>query len=297
MSHSPASSSPIDPITGRRMLVRTQTAVTEKLPSWGVAIIESHHAPGFVMEWRSHPFIKVQYVLAGHGQIQIGAESYPVGPRDIVVVPAERRNRIEDDPNSPMSLYVLCIEKRLLGFDPYVTSVLPHGKQACQLHFSQRIERRLRRLLYQQWQADPTTPLAMVANALEVLSLLTSESIPSGESVSDLSLEPDIDEVAAYVRHVDSYFFEASTIDDVVKELGMPRRRFTHIFRRLTGQTWLNYVQRKRVDHACQLLEESDRTIASIAFECGFGELSTFYRAFRKIRGVTPKVWRKTHRE
>ncbi|MFI4876504.1 MAG: helix-turn-helix domain-containing protein [Blastopirellula sp. JB062] len=297
MTKPPARSSSPDPYSGRRMVVRTPTALTENLPDWGVAILESHHAPGFEMEWRSHPFIKILYVLAGQGQIYLGGDCYAVSPRDIVVVPAQRRNRIEDDPSAPMSLYILCIEKRLLGFDPHVSAVLPYGKQACQPHFSQRIERRLRRLLYQQWQGDPTAPLAMVANALEVLSLLTSEAIPSGESVSDLSLEPDVDEVAAYVRHVDAYFFEATTIDDVVKELGMPRRRFTHIFRRLTGETWLNYVQRKRVQHACRLLEESDRTIASIAFECGFAELSTFYRAFRKICDVTPKAWRKTHRE
>lgn len=275
----------------------TRKALEEELPPWGVYILESHHAPDFEMEWRVHDFIKVVYVISGAGKIHIGDQSHEVQPRDIAVVLPGRRNRVEDLPISPISLYALCLDKSLIGFDPQVMSVLPLGLLPRQVHFSQRVERRLRRLLYQQLQNSPTTPLAMVANGLEILSLLTSHNFTGEESAIDLSQEPGIDEMAAYIRHLDDHFFEASTIDDAANRIGIPRRRFTQLFRRLTGQTWLNHVQRRRVDHACRLLETSQRPITSIAFECGFSELSTFYRAFRKMRNMTPSSWRKSHSE
>ena len=47
-----------------------------------------------------------------------------------------------------------------------------------------------------------------------------------------------------------------------------------------------------RVEHARRLLQQTHRTIASIAFECGFEDLSTFYRAFKREVGTSPRRWR-----
>lgn len=272
----------------------TNRALDETLPSWGVLILESHHGPEFEMEFRVHDFVKVLYVIAGNGKAHVAEESYEVAPRDMVVVLPGRRNRVEDSPNSPISCYVLCIHRSLLGFDAEALASLPLGLLPRQAHFAQRIERRLRRLLFQQLQNNPLTPLAMVSNGLEILSLIACHQVAKADGITDLSQEPGADEMAAYIRHLDTHFFEATTIDEASSSIGIPRRRFTQLFRGITGQTWLNYVQELRVEHACRLLENTDRPITSIAFECGFAELSTFYRAFRKMREVTPSAWRRS---
>ena len=272
----------------------TNRALEETLPSWGVLILESHHGPEFEMEFRVHDFIKVLYVISGNGNVHVGEESYEVAPRDIVVVLPGRKNRVEDSPNAPISCYVLCVHRSLMAFDTDSIASLPLGLQPRQAHFAQRIERRLRRLLFQQMQSSPLTPLAMVSNGLETLSLIANHRVHKAEGITDLSQEPGVDEMVAYIRHLDTHFFEATTIDEASSSIGIPRRRFTQLFRGITGQTWLNYVQELRVDHACRLLENTDRPITSIAFECGFAELSTFYRAFRKMRDVTPSAWRRS---
>jgi AraC family L-rhamnose operon regulatory protein RhaS len=40
-------------------------------------------------------------------------------------------------------------------------------------------------------------------------------------------------------------------------------------------------------------LTEPQKTVLSIAFECGFEDLSTFYRAFKREVGISPNLWRK----
>ena len=47
----------------------TKHALQERLPSWGVLVLESHHGPQFSMQWRRHSFLKVVYVLQGRGQL------------------------------------------------------------------------------------------------------------------------------------------------------------------------------------------------------------------------------------
>jgi AraC-like DNA-binding protein len=41
-----------------------------------------------------------------------------------------------------------------------------------------------------------------------------------------------------------------------------------------------------------RLLKSTERTVLSVAFECGFDDLSTFYRAFKRETGVSPNHWR-----
>ena len=52
------------------------------------------------------------------------------------------------------------------------------------------------------------------------------------------------------------------------------------------------FVQRVRVEAARASLERDDKTIETIAMECGFGTAETMRRAFLKILGVGPSAYR-----
>jgi AraC family L-rhamnose operon regulatory protein RhaS len=98
--------------------------------------------------------------------------------------------------------------------------------------------------------------------------------------------------VERYVAQLPRRFFEATDLDRAAAELGMSRRRFTHLFRQATGTSWAAHLTRLRIDYACQLLREPSRSIIGIAFECGFEDLSSFYRAFKRRTGLPPRTWR-----
>ena len=102
--------------------------------------------------------------------------------------------------------------------------------------------------------------------------------------------------VERYAAGLGRHFFDPATIDAVAGALEMSRRRFTPLFREVTGSTWANHRAGLRVAYAGQLLEETDRSIVAIAFESCFEVLSSFYRAFRRRAGVAPNRWRREHR-
>ena len=64
------------------------------------------------------------------------------------------------------------------------------------------------------------------------------------------------------------------------------------LFKEHTGQTVMQYLVRKRVDAAIFLLQDKSIPIEVIAEKIGFGSSSLFFRHFRKITGLTPKVYR-----
>jgi AraC-like DNA-binding protein len=73
----------------------------------------------------------------------------------------------------------------------------------------------------------------------------------------------------------------------------MTESRFSRFFRRATGITFPDFVNRVRVNRAGQLLMESDRLISHICYEVGFNNVSNFNRRFLEVKGVTPSEFRR----
>lgn len=63
-------------------------------------------------------------------------------------------------------------------------------------------------------------------------------------------------------------------------------------FRACTGIPYAEYVVRYRVNEACYLLKNTDKTILQTALDCGFDSLRSFNRNFKKILGMTPSEYR-----
>lgn len=271
---------------------RTRQALPERLPEWGVSVFESHHAPGFQMDWRRHRFLKVIYVLAGAGCLELENSEIPFKSGDLLVVPAGVPNRIADTPTAPSSLYVLCVARSLLCFDSEAEKSLTPGRQPRSAYLANRAESQLKRLLYQQAHGGETTRLTMVASMLELLAMLIRPGSSEKRDEGNVTLS----EMERYIDELDRRFFEATTIDDAAAQLGMSRRRFTELFREVTGKAWLAYVHERAIGHATRLLAETSVPITSVAFECGFRDLSTFYRRFKALKDCSPAEWRRRNK-
>ena len=65
------------------------------------------------------------------------------------------------------------------------------------------------------------------------------------------------------------------------------------LFKKETGTTLTEYVNRKRIDHAILLLNTTDMQIQNIASYCGIPDVNYFTKTFKKIVGKTPKEYRR----
>lgn len=79
---------------------------------------------------------------------------------------------------------------------------------------------------------------------------------------------------------------------DVSRALHVNRYYFCKLFKKSTGMTFTTYLSRVRTEQAKLLLLNPHRTISEVAFEVGFGSISTFARIFRRIVGMAPSDYR-----
>ncbi len=87
-------------------------------------------------------------------------------------------------------------------------------------------------------------------------------------------------------------FTAPPTIADLAAEVGVHPSHLTRTFRRYFGCTPGEYARRRRFEHACRLLEETDRPLAAVAQAAGYADQSHFTRAFRRRTGSTPGAHR-----
>ena len=276
----------------------TSQPVEHIFPDWGVDVFESHHTAGWAMPAAMHDFLKIVVVHDGEGTLIRGEESTGCKRGDALVIPPGTLHEIADSAQAPMSLYVVSVRPRVLETACLELSILPTGVLRLGSHSAEKIERSMRRLLFEQTLALPTTGAQMVALALRLVvdiarvGTFIQTELPAGTAHSPVRGSDSSTRMRSYVEDLAENFFEATNLDSAASMLGLSRRRFTQLFREVTGTSWLAYVRKLRIDHAKKLLESTDRTVLSVAFECGFEDLSTFYRAFKRETDESPNKWR-----
>ena len=99
--------------------------------------------------------------------------------------------------------------------------------------------------------------------------------------------------ISAIVDHLTGHYSETFSMAEMAARLSMTESSFSRYFRRATGNSFTDFVNRLRINRACQLLMESNRYITNVCYDVGFNNVANFNRRFLQIKGMTPKEFRR----
>src|SRR6185369_16223823 len=91
---------------------------------------------------------------------------------------------------------------------------------------------------------------------------------------------------------VDAHLGEKIGLPEMASSAGLTRMHFAAQFRRATGMGPHEYLLRRRIDRAKQLLRDSHFSVLDIAISCGFESQPHFTTVFRKQVGEPPARWK-----
>ena len=98
--------------------------------------------------------------------------------------------------------------------------------------------------------------------------------------------------ITRVLRWIEINTHERITLAGLASEAAMSPYHFLRTFCAVAGMTPYQFVLGTRLHRTAVRLRRSDESISAIAFEMGFGDLSTFNRRFRRVMGVSPSVYR-----
>jgi AraC-like DNA-binding protein len=83
------------------------------------------------------------------------------------------------------------------------------------------------------------------------------------------------------------------SLEQLSKSAGMSSKHFCLFFKEMTNKSPIDFLNQYRIEHACYQLENTDDSITTIAYNCGFNDLSYFIKTFKRYKGTTPKQYMK----
>jgi transcriptional regulator GlxA family with amidase domain len=85
------------------------------------------------------------------------------------------------------------------------------------------------------------------------------------------------------------------TVDEICTQVGVGRRTFESKFRRCTGNSLAEYIQRVKVEFTKKQLEVGRKTVSEIGYEVGYNDIDSFRKVFKKYTDVSPVEYRRKY--
>ncbi len=120
---------------------------------------------------------------------------------------------------------------------------------------------------------------------LEIRNIANSEEMQLSENRTDTKLK----EMIAFIYE---NYANAISVKDIAESAYLSERECYRVFKEFLHTTPNAFLNNYRIDASCELLRETDKTIASIGYETGLGTSSHFIQVFRKAKGCTPQTYR-----
>jgi AraC-like DNA-binding protein len=134
---------------------------------------------------------------------------------------------------------------------------------------------------------------ALFCEYLADLAQWTDYRLLSNVQMQGVEGETGVDQINVIVDRITSNLAEPIVMADIATELGMSESRFSRFFKRSTGNSFTDFVNRVRINSACHLLMQTDHYVTDICYQVGFNNVANFNRRFLEIKGMTPTEFRR----
>ena len=101
-----------------------------------------------------------------------------------------------------------------------------------------------------------------------------------------------IDDISFIRIYVENHYSESLSLGLLADLLHRSLSYLSTKFRRMTGETFTNYLIRFRMDKAIELMENNEHSLLKIAEAVGYNDYTQFSKTFKKQKGAAPRAYR-----
>jgi AraC-like DNA-binding protein len=225
--------------------------------------------------------------LSGYSNLHVRGREIPIGGASAALTRTADVNRCEIRSTSNVINFRFPFGKivpLIADLDAATMRPIPVGSEALQLllHYAAMLQQ-------EDWVTEPSLQ-GLMASHLQDLAVLAIGATRDAAVVANSRGVPAARLRAIKADIVRNLADHDLSIDTVARRHGISPRYVSKLFDGDTA-TFSELVQVQRLDRVRRMLVDtrySDRTISSLAFEAGFGDLSYFNRCFRRLYGATP---------
>lgn len=262
----------------------------------------SHGYPFHTVRWHFHPEYELHHVVATRGRYFVGDFIGEFEPGNLVLtgpnLPHNWVSELPDGASVPLRCRIVQFSEDFIG---NTIKVLPELGA-----FERVLERSRHGALFSTQTAAEIAPaleelieaqgvrrielfigvMGALSRASDIRTLASSRYLPDPSGYMSVGINK-------VLAHIGGHLTEPFNESDLAAIAGQSASAFSRSFRRHTGMALVQYVNRLRINLACQLLMSDEAMpIIEICYAVGFNNLSNFNRQFLTQKGMPPSRFR-----
>lgn len=257
-----------------------------------------NHSMGEDFHW--HDCFEISYAKDGFGFYEINQKTYKLNKGELIIINNVEPHRMYVGENGLNQIvitfnpsFVWSGSKNLLDYE-YIRAFVDRQHGFCNkiaendLYFNE-----INSIILEIWREyvdrSEGWQLFIKAKLLLILTLLYRHFKSEDSSGS---VRKDFIRIRPVLHKIEEELTDNISAVEMAKCINVTPQHFSVIFKRAMGQTFVDYVNSKRVELVKAHLIETDKGITQIAYDCGFKNLSYFNKCFLKRTGTTPSSFR-----
>jgi AraC-like DNA-binding protein len=282
-------------------VARTPSLGYEPPGRYGSLRCLEHGFPNPLVRWHYHEEYELHLIVESRGKVFVGDYIGQFAPGHLVLTgPRLPHNWISTDvPPEGIALRDVVLQfadaplRRAAALIPEIAAALPvlerarHGIEFFGL--SELARERMAAIK----QASALARFALFCELLDALARCTDYRLLSTVQLQSFDDDAALARISGIVDYLSVHYCENFSMAELSRRVGMSESSFSRSFRRATGNSFTDFVNRLRINKACQLLMETDRYITNVCYDVGFNNVANFNRRFLQVKGMTPKEFRR----
>jgi AraC-like DNA-binding protein len=255
---------------------------------------------------KRHDYFELVYVYSGSGGYQVQDREFSIEGGDVIVLNGFMYHRLSEIRTTPFRAIVLYFQPSVLNATDST------GEQAQYLmpfllqderfpHVISRtvgITKKISELILKiQKELPATTDRArLIARThLEMILVLLINHYKGQFATADSfdHRQRTLERLRPIFDYIDLHYPEPIALSCATEVVSMSKPHFMRCFKKATGQSFDNYLNRFRIAKAQALLASTDMPITQVGQEVGFADQSYFGLVFRRLLQITPRDYRK----
>lgn len=239
--------------------------------------------PNQATNWHDNP--EIQLCVEGEGFVLIDGERIPFQKGDLVVVNSGQVHFTGTD--TALTYHCLILD------DQFCKIVnLPYQQFRFETAFRDEevAQNILAVVALQQTLEDPFRVTKLQIEVAKLLILLCQRHCVATQPKAKST--PGAEGVRAAIRYLREHYGEQITLDELSRAVYMEKCGLCKVFKKLTGQTVIEYLNNYRCEKAKEFLL-GGKTVAETAMLCGFHNMSYFTKTFKANTGKLPSAYKK----